>query len=397
MESCDVLIIGGGPAGSSCAWKLAGSGLDVLVMDKKGFPRDKPCAGWITPALVDELHLDLDDYRCGPSPLPLPPTSGGGGGVRGRVLEPITTFAVSLMGGPEVEATYDRPISYGIRRCEFDHYLLLRSKARLRLGEAVKSLERGGDKWIVNGTIEARVLVGAGGHFCPVARLLGPRAEKGVAVIAAQEIEVELTADQLRGCRARPGVPYLAFCPDLKGYGWYFRKGNFLNVGLGREDDRQLSDHVAAYFEALKQQGKIPRDLSAPFKGHAYLLYPTSARPLVGEGVLLAGDAAGMAYSPSGEGIRPAVETGLLAAEVIASAAGDYRRERLEPYRARVAARFGRRPAPSLTRMMPDGLKRALARRLMRWRWFARRVVVDSWFLRSHEPALRLNGQPARA
>ena len=52
------------------------------------------------------------------------------------------------------------------------------------------------------------------------------------------------------------------------------------------------------------------------------------------EGVLLIGDAAGMAYSPSGEGIRPAVESGLLAADVILEAAGDYRLARLEPYRA---------------------------------------------------------------
>src|SRR6516225_5156494 len=99
MEECDVLIVGGGPAGSSCAWKLAGSGLDVLVLDRKSFPRDKPCAGWITPALIESLQLDLDDYRRG-----------------GRVLQPITSFVVGMMGGREVEAAYDKPISYGIRR-----------------------------------------------------------------------------------------------------------------------------------------------------------------------------------------------------------------------------------------------------------------------------------------
>src|SRR5271165_2083840 len=110
MESCDLLIVGGGPAGSSCAWKLAGSGLDVLVMDRKDFPRDKPCAGWITPALIDSLELDLKDYAAD-----------------GRVLQPITKFVVGLIGGREVEALYDKPISYGIRRFEFDHYLLRRA------------------------------------------------------------------------------------------------------------------------------------------------------------------------------------------------------------------------------------------------------------------------------
>ena len=49
MHSCDVLIVGGGPAGSACAWKLARSGFDVAILDRARFPRDKVCGGWITP------------------------------------------------------------------------------------------------------------------------------------------------------------------------------------------------------------------------------------------------------------------------------------------------------------------------------------------------------------
>ena len=373
MENCDVLIVGGGPAGSSCAWKLAGSGLDVLVLDRKGFPRDKPCAGWITPPLVEELKLDLAEYG------------------RGRVLEPITAFTVSLMGGPERTTDHGKPISYAIRRCEFDDYLLRRSGARLRLGEPVKSLERVGEEWVVNGEVRARLLVGAGGHFCPVARTLGGKTGGSQPVVAAQEIEVELTPEQMRTCPIKPGVPNLAFCTDLKGYGWFYRKGNYLNVGLGREDDQNLSDHVTAYVAFLKEQGKIPKDLATRFIGHAYLLYSHSARPPVDEGVLLVGDAAGLAYSPSGEGIRPAVESALMAADAIAAARGDYRRERLEPYAVRLKERFGQRAARSVGDLIPAGLQRFLARNLMSWSWFARHVVVDRWFLRAYEPALRLD------
>src|SRR5258707_12989062 len=153
MERCDVLIVGGGPAGSSCAWKLTGSGLDVLILDRKTFPRDKPCAGWITPALVEALQLDLDDYR-GDGTTTSPKRERGDGvpslalraGVEppaARVLQPITSFVVGMIGGREVEAAYDKPISYGIRRFEFDDYLLRRSKARLRLGEGGETPERG--------------------------------------------------------------------------------------------------------------------------------------------------------------------------------------------------------------------------------------------------------------
>ena len=59
METCDVLIVGGGPAGSTCAWQLGRAGLDVMVMDTAAFPRDKVCAGWITLQVVDDLRLDV--------------------------------------------------------------------------------------------------------------------------------------------------------------------------------------------------------------------------------------------------------------------------------------------------------------------------------------------------
>ena len=372
MERCDVLIVGGGPAGSSCAWQLVGSGLDVLVLDRKDFPRDKPCAGWITPALVESLQLDLEDYQ------------------KSRVLQPITAFVVGLIGGPEVEAAYDKPISYGIRRFEFDHYLLRRSQARLHLGEGVKTIDKDGSEWVVNGEIRAKMLIGAGGHFCPVARLLGSKQAKTPAIVA-QEIEIELAADQLRQFDIRPGVPYLHFCPDLKGYGWYFRKGNYLNVGLGREDDEKLFDHVTAYVASLREKGRIPPNLPIHFPGHAYLLYPRSQRPLIGDGVLLVGDAAGTAYSPSGEGIRPAVESGLMAGALLRTLKGDYGRERLRPYAAQFAARFGKKAKQSTASVLPAGVMRLLATTLLPWNWFSRRVVVERWFLRNNESPLQLS------
>ncbi len=370
MTSCDVLIVGGGPAGSACARALRESGLDVLILDKKTFPRDKTCAGWITTAVVDVLDIDLDNYR------------------RGRVLEPITGFCVGLMRGPEVETHYGKPISYGIRRCEFDHYLLERSGARLELGKSLKSMERVDGHWIINGAIKAALVVGAGGHFCPVARFLGAKPGRGELAVAAQEIEFEMDEQQLAQCPVPAGIPYIYFCEDLRGYGWYYRKGNYLNVGLGREDDEQLSSHVEAFCASLKERGKIPLSMPSTFRGHAYLLYIHAPRPLIADGVLLIGDAAGLAYPQSGEGIRPAIESGLIAARVIHAAAGDYARGRLEPYQARLTARLGKKFARSASDFLPFGLKRFVAAKLMASRWFSRHVIVDRWFLHAHEPAL---------
>ena len=98
-------------------------------------------------------------------------------------------------------------MSYGIRRREFDEYLLRRSGARLLEGERTHGLERAGDGgWIVNGQIKARLVVGAGGHFCPVAKLTGAKPARENAVVA-QEAEFEMDERQRAGCSVRPEIP----------------------------------------------------------------------------------------------------------------------------------------------------------------------------------------------
>lgn len=380
--SCEVLVVGGGPGGSTCAWALRRAGADVIVMDKRTFPRDKVCAGWITPAVVESLELDVEAYR------------------RGRVFQPITGFRTALLGGPEVETDYAAIVSYGIRRHEFDDYLLRRCGARLELGEALRTLERQGDGWLVNGRIRARMLVGAGGHFCPVARHLGADLGASESIIAAQEVEFAMTPEQTRQCSALGERPELYFCTDLKGYGWCFRKGRYLNIGLGREDNHRLTDHLAAFRDFLRQRGTIDFDLPSRFNGHAYLLYGQAPRRLLGEGVLLVGDAAGLAYAQSGEGIRPAVESALMATETILAAAGEYREERLAAYDAQLSARFGPRQPRRVGNQLPGRLKSTLARGLMASRWFTRRIVLDGWFLHAGvaplAPAPHARGEPAR-
>lgn len=369
MESCDALVIGGGPAGSTCAGALTRHGLDVLVLDQKVFPRDKVCAGWITPAVLEALHIDAADYSAG------------------RVLQPITGFRTGMIDGTEVETRYRHNVSYGIRRCEFDHYLLARSGARLRLGEPVRSLERRSDGWIVNGEIETPLLIGAGGHFCPVARALGAQSSAPESVVAAKEIEFAMDAAQEKACSVRPDTPELFFCKDLKGYGWCFRKGSYLNIGLGREDRHRLSEHLDAFCDFLRHRGKIPARIPDRFHGHAYALHGHCKRTLFDNGVLLIGDAAGLAYPESGEGIRPAVESALLAAATLIEAERDYRQQRLAPYQRRLQERLGV-PGPAEARL-PAGWQRYLGGKLLSSAWFTRHVVLDRWFLHARQGALR--------
>lgn len=62
MTKKDVIIVGGGPAGSSCAWQLRRRGVDCLILDKAVFPRPKLCGGWITPELIADLEMDIAAY-----------------------------------------------------------------------------------------------------------------------------------------------------------------------------------------------------------------------------------------------------------------------------------------------------------------------------------------------
>ncbi|HWZ31063.1 MAG TPA: NAD(P)/FAD-dependent oxidoreductase [Bryobacteraceae bacterium] len=345
MHSCDVLIVGAGPAGSSCAWKLVRAGFDVAIADRARFPRDKVCGGWITPEVLSRREIEAYE----------------------GVLQPITSFRVGVIGGRSVQIHYGKPVSYGIRRREFDDYLLKRSGARVFEGTALETLERDRDAWIVNASIRSRIVIGAGGHFCPVARKMGA---KMTDAVVAQESEFEMTPAQIAQCQVHGDTPELYFSRDLLGYGWCFRKGDILNVGLGRADPSRLADHVHEFV-----RWKVPFEIPAPH-GHAYLLYGSSPRKTYGDGWMLIGDAAGLAYPFSGEGILPAIESGLIAAKVIAN------REPFSSYPPRLEKHFGT-PSTWLTSIGAKFPRRFLADHVVPTQWFARDVVLGRWFLHS--------------
>ena len=115
------------------------SGLDTVVVDKSAFPRNKVCGGWITPQVLSSLEIDTGEYASS-----------------GRTLQPITGFRTGCLGGRQVETNYGKPISYGIRRCEFDDFLLRRSKAHFLAGMPFESLRRSGEEWIFNERIRTK-------------------------------------------------------------------------------------------------------------------------------------------------------------------------------------------------------------------------------------------------
>jgi flavin-dependent dehydrogenase len=343
--------------------------MDVALLDRARFPRDKVCAGWITPAVVRALALDLEDYG------------------RSRTLQPFTGFRTASLSGNLHLTDFGKVVSYGIRRCEFDDYLLNRSGVRRLEPQAVRDIRRDDGGWVVDDRIRTRMIVGAAGHFCPVARELN-RAVSEISTIVAQEVEFELDAKQTASCPVRGAEPELYFWSDFAGYGWCVRKGAFLNVGAGRLAPLSLPNAIREFTAILEKRGAVLPNTPARWKGHAYLLNRTSRRRLHGDGVLLVGDAAGLALAPSGEGILAAVESGLLAADAILAAGKEYSADRLSSYARKIETRFG--PRSRTLPSVPQWLTAAASAALLGLPWLTRRFLLEDGFLHPRRPELRV-------
>ena len=202
----------------------------------------------------------------------------------------------------------------------------------------------------------------------------------------AREIEFAIPASEDTQFATDPECPELYFSRDMNGYGWCVRKERHLNVGFGQLDPHALPKATDDFVAFLQARGRVPSGRRWAWRGHAYALSHSPGRRVVDEGVLLIGDAAGLAYSQSGEGIRPAIESGLLAGSTILEACGRCDSGALAHYEGRLRERFP--PDRSLARLLPAALRAPLAARLLELPAFVRHVVLDRRFLHAHERAL---------
>jgi len=375
MSAHDVIVVGGGPGGSTAAWRLALAGRRPLLLDAAVFPRVKVCAGWVTPTALADAEVDPEKY-----PL---------------TIQAFSACTLSFAGARH-ETTWRRPASYGIVRREFDHYLLERAAAAgadVRCAVRVRGVEAGRDVVRVEterGVFEAPVVVGAGGHRCPVAHALGEVSELE-EVVVAQESETRLSPDRVAALAPFMAAPELYVEPDLRGYAWYFPKQDVLNIGIGCTDaaDGSLPRRREALLRALRASGRLPAGLGIePFKGHAYVVRRQAPRRLGGERFCLVGDAAGLARDLSGEGIGPAIRSGRLAADAVAAFLRDG--VPLDGYRRRITALYGRGERGWLGRRvsrLPETVARAAVRLVLALAAGRRRVVFDSIFGMREEPA----------
>lgn len=296
MKHVDVIVVGGGPGGASCALGLRRRGIDCLVLDREPFPRTKPCGGLVTQAAADALGLRPRDYP------------------HGWLWVDRFDFHFRRLTLPVPSP------QISIRRFEFDAFLLARAGVET-VPHRVRTIERCDGRYVVDGLFSCEVLVGAGGTRCPVHRTFFREAGRHERSRQITALEEEFPHEvRERRCR------FWFFEEGFPGYYWYIPKAEgWVNIGVGALSEalkaRQDSiwRHWERFVDKLHRLGLLDPGERRP-GGYTYHLRgprPAPAR----DGVYLVGDAAGLATVDLGEGIGPAIESGLAAADAIADGA----------------------------------------------------------------------------
>jgi menaquinone-9 beta-reductase len=322
----DVVVVGAGPAGSTTAYYLAQAGLDVLLLEKSRFPREKVCGDGLTPRGVKALvamGINVSEQD---------------GWVRNKGLRVIGAGRRLELEWPEL-SSYP---GYGLVRPRTDLDQMLARRA-----------EQAGVRLIEGLTVTGPVLDDRTGRITGVTARPGGSGEErtyaGRVVVAADGNSSRLSVAM--GLRKRDDRPlgvavrtyyqsprheddYLESWLDLwdgerllPGYGWIFGMGDGTsNVGLGLLNTSAAfghTDYHALLRRWLKgmpaEWGFTEENRTEPIRGAA-LPMGFNRTPPYFNGLLLAGDACGMVNPFNGEGIAYAMESGEILARTIAQA-----------------------------------------------------------------------------
>jgi menaquinone-9 beta-reductase len=292
MQEFDLIVVGAGPGGSNAAGVALRNGLRVAQIDRRPFPRVKPCAGGLTVKACRSLALELS------------PT----------VREVSTAFEFNLWLNRETRFWHRGPVIRMVHRPDFDNALVEQNTRQPGFsffdGEAVDAIAHDGRFVVTTSrrTMAARQLIAADGAYSTVNRIFGIAKPKAFALA----VEVNLAHARRRDDVVR--VPCFDFGAIEHGYGWVFPKDDHSSVGLYTLA-RGLPQMRARLLEYIRARGfDVSGDPLDTFQGHQIPIGGHRLR-VPDVPVYVVGDAGGFADALTGEGIYHALESGRLAGE----------------------------------------------------------------------------------
>lgn len=308
MEQFDVIIVGAGPAGSSCAIECAKQGLKVGLIEKLDHPRVKVCGGGMVQRAYDACPVDIASV------------------VDERVSNIDLVWHRSKI---LVKPKQDKPIIYMVQRKNLDKHLF---EAALNAGvhyfpnTTLKKIGQTSKQVLIElhdkQKLQTQYLIGADGASGTTAKQAGWQKIKKMQspAIDAEVVLKEPLATKLKQTR-------FDFDVVKHGYGWVFHKDDHFSIGLGifqslsnHQNEMSLPELLEDYSAFL---GITSKDIiSIKRKGFVIPTNYLSEGATKGR-VLLVGDAAGLADPLTAEGISAALMSGRMAANAIIKANTD--------------------------------------------------------------------------